>query len=127
MKILILEDDLTYLHILFDILYKVQKTSEFYYKNIFDITLFTSVSDIPKNIDTEKYDLVFLDRDSFDKKNFHDIINFWGNVVAISVISDYNNLAKTNGCKYIIPKTFDNYQIWYKDIENIIKHFYEKN
>lgn len=119
MKILILEDDLTYIHIIFGVLFEIQKKHKEYYENIFEIDLHTSVND---NIKSSCYDLIILDRDASCGGSFHSVISFgdFYKCISISAVPEWNRLAKDKGCQHIIPKQFKNYGKWKNDLKKII-------
>lgn len=110
-RILILEDDLKTLAILFDKLSVMEDKSDLY---DFAVTILSEYHQVEEYINkkTDKdFDIILLDRDCKAGGSFHilDFSRFSSNkIISISSIPEYNEQARNKGVKRIIWKDYEN-------------------
>lgn len=113
-RILILEDDLKTLSILFNKISKLEE--ELINKNYSDIAVtvlseYTQVEDYINKIEIPNFDIILLDRDCKAGGSFHvlDLSKFDKNkIISISSVPEYNEHAKKLGINKAVWKDYDN-------------------
>lgn len=132
-RILILEDDLTFLVSIYSVLLKLEKAIQ---ETVADFYIapvnFSEVSNSEKFIREHagEFHLILLDRDSADEKDFH-VIEITRatvlKVIAISTVEEFNNKLKKRGVTRIIKKDYSDVKSFetslYKEAEQSIVSF----
>ena len=104
--ILILEDNLKVVSKILDYLYELEQDQPYDFLLIV-LTTYQQVEDYVNKNPKAKFDIILLDGDCKLNQSFHilDLERFGANkVVAISSVSEYNELAKKRGVKKVIEK-----------------------
>jgi len=127
-RILILEDDLETLSLLFKKLHLLQEELE--EKSpaaTFSVTVLSEYTQVGEYINKSKnldFDVILLDRDCKAGGSFHvlDIERFGvDKVISISSIPDYNEEAKARGIKRIVHKNFEDLEAFSDKVIDEIK------
>jgi hypothetical protein len=125
--ILILEDNLKVVSKILNYLYELEQDQPYDF-SVIVLTTYQQVEDYINSNPKANFDIILLDGDCKLNQSFHilDLERFGANkVVAISSVSEYNELAKKRGVKKIIEKDLadiDGFaQKVVKEIEKIIR------
>ncbi|PIR89322.1 MAG: hypothetical protein COU07_00275 [Candidatus Harrisonbacteria bacterium CG10_big_fil_rev_8_21_14_0_10_40_38] len=118
-NILILEDDIETLSKLLE---EISKLEEEIYPDDIDVTVLSNYKSVEKWInkeESEKYDIILLDRDCKMGGSFHilDIEKFGPDkIISISSTPQWNEEAKKRGIKTIVWKNYENLDAFAKDV-----------